>query len=231
MFGPYQQPPTIANLSTASITSTSVNLKEITAKITITPAEENPVITGVRLYFNTGATVDKEGRTLIGTYEYSQFNDNTITVTKEAPNYNTQYTISVDAYYSGVVPELVQATPDSATVTTTVSLPQPVTSFAVSPYSGVRVLAAWNNPSNVQNFNGVKIEYKTGSQDAWTPGTGTQIYQGTGTSAGAGQRSTVYLDMPALSSQYTLMAYTYGSLTGTTQNSSTVIDIVTTSGN
>ena len=113
--------PTITNLSTASITSTSVNLKEITAKITITPAEENPVITGVRLYYNTGATVDKEGRTLIGTYEYSQFNDNTITVTKEASEYNAQYTISVDAYYSGVVPELVQATPGSATVTTNVS--------------------------------------------------------------------------------------------------------------
>lgn len=59
------------------------------------------------------------------------------------------------------------------------------------------MLAAWNNPSNVQNFNGVKIEYKTGSQAAWTPGTGTQIYQGTGTSAGAGQRSTVYLEMIA----------------------------------
>lgn len=43
MLGHHQQPPTITNLSTASITSTSVNLKEIT----ITPAEENPVITTV----------------------------------------------------------------------------------------------------------------------------------------------------------------------------------------
>lgn len=47
ILGHHQQPPTITNLSTDSITSTSVNLKEITAKITITPAEENPVITVV----------------------------------------------------------------------------------------------------------------------------------------------------------------------------------------
>lgn len=227
---PLPTTPTSDSLATTAVTQTALSLKNINYKVTVTPAETNNVFSGARVYYNTGSSVNTGGRTLIADLPSNLFSSNTYNGSFTLPDYNTQYYISVVSYYSGIEPELTKEGTGFA-VTTQVSTPQPVTSFSVSPYSGVRVLAAWNNPSNVQNFNGVKIEYKTGSQAAWTPGTGTQIYQGTGTSAGAGQRSTAYLDMPSLSSQYTLMAYTYGSLTGTTQNSSTVIATVTTSGN
>lgn len=220
--------PTDDNLATAAVTQTALSIKQINYKVAVTPSEANNVFSGARVYYNTGSTVNTGSRTLIADLPSNLFSSNTYNGSFELPDYNTQYYISVVSYYTDIEPELTKEGTGFA-VTTQGGTPQPVTNFSVSQYSGTRVLAAWNNPADITNFNGVKIEYKQGNVGAWSPGSGTQVYQGTGTSAGAGQRSTVYLDMPALNTQYTLMIYTWGNLTGSVINSTSVVAIVTTS--
>lgn len=226
---PLPATPTSDNLATVAVTQTALSLKKINYKVTSTPAEENNVFSGARVYYNTGSTANAGSRILIADLPSNLFSSNTYNGSFDLPAYNTQYYISVVSYYSGIEPELTKGGTGFA-VTTRGGTPQPVTSFNVSQYSGTRVLAAWNNPADITNFNGVKIEYKQGNVGAWSPGTGTQVYQGTGTSAGAGQRSTVYVDLPALNTQYTLMIYTWGNLTGSVMNSTSVVASVTTSG-
>lgn len=227
---PLPETPTAENLATATVTQTALSLKKINYKVATAPAEENNVFSGARVYYNTGSTVNTGSRTLIADLPSNLFSSNTYNGSFDLPDYNTQYYISVVSYYSRIEPELTKEGTGFA-VTTEGGTPQPVTSFSVSQYSGARILAAWNNPADVTNFNGVKIEYKQGNVGAWSPGTGTQVYQGTGTSAGAGQRSTVYVDLPALNTAYTLMIYTWGNLTGSVMNSTSVVASVTTGGN
>lgn len=226
---PLPTTPTIENLASAAVTQTALSLKKINYKVTTTPAEDNNVFSGARVYYNTGSIVNGANRTLIADLPSNLFSRNTYNGSFELPDYNTQYYISVVSYYTGIEPELTKGGTGFA-VTTQGGTPQPVTSFSVRQYSGTRVLAAWNNPADITNFNGVKIEYKQGNVGAWSPGTGTQVYQGTGTSTGSGQRSTVYVDLPALNTAYTLMIYTWGNLTGSVMNSTGVVASVTTGG-
>lgn len=100
-----------------------------------------------------------------------------------------------------------------------------ISSFSVSAYSGRRVLASWKNPttSTGKPYSGVYIRYSTSGYPGKTGG--TQIYKGAGNNTSSGGSSSVYLDMPNLSTTYYFSIYPYvtcsaGELTGNALNAS-----------
>lgn len=137
----------------------------------------------------------------------SSFDDNSYNFTAQLPDYNTAYTVKAKSYYTGSTISLTQETASEQSVTTGDAPISNIQSFSVSPYSGKRVLAQWQNPASIPDgsFTGVKIEYSTSSIS--TPGSGTLVYTGIGTTMQAGESSYTYLDLPALATTYYLICY------------------------
>ena len=98
-------------------------------------------------------------------------------------------------------------------------------SFSVAANSGRRVLATWKNPTAADGkpYSGVYIRYSTSGYPGKTGG--TQIYKGAGNNTTSGGSSSVYLDMPALSTTYYFSIYPYV----TTSNGELTGDIINTS--
>lgn len=105
---PLPTTPTSDNLASATVTQTSLSLKKLNYKVTTTPAEENNVFSGARVYYNTGSTANAGNRTLIADLPSNLFSSNTYNGSFDLPAYNTQYYISVVSYYSGIEPELTK---------------------------------------------------------------------------------------------------------------------------
>lgn len=83
-----------------------------------------------------------------------------------------------------------------------------ISNFSVTVNSGRRVLCSWKNPTQASGkpYSGVYIKYSTSGY----PGTGgTQIYKGSGSNTVSGGTSTVYVNLPNISTRYYLSIYPY----------------------
>lgn len=201
---PIDNPPQQVNLTTATLGALSATNNNISGTLTLTPGTDPAVITGVKLYYTSEAvTSDTE----FADFPASSFEDNSYNLTAQLPGYNTQYTVKAKSYYTGSTISLTQETASEQSVTTGDAPISNIQSFSVSPYSGKRVLAQWKNPATIPegSFTGVKIEYSTSSIS--TPGSGTLVYTGIGTTMVANESSSAYLDLPALATTYYLICY------------------------
>lgn len=201
---PIDNPPQQVNLTTATLGTLSATNNNISGTLTLTPGTDPAVITGVKLYYTSEAvTSDTE----FADFPASSFEDNSYNFTAQLQGYNTQYTVKAKSYYTGSTISLTQETASEQSVTTGDAPISNIQSFSVSPYSGKRVLAQWKNPASIPegSFTGVKIEYSTSSID--TPGSGTLVYTGIGTTMVANESSSAYLDLPALATTYYLICY------------------------
>lgn len=201
---PVENPPQQVNLTTATLGTLSATNNNISGTLTLTPGTDPAVITGVKLYYTSESVLSD---TEFADFPASSFEDNSYSFTAQLPDYNTQYTVKAKSYYTGSTISLTQETASEQSVTTGDAPISNIQSFSVSPYSGKRVLAQWKNPASIPegSFTGVKIEYSTSSID--TPGSGTLVYTGIGTTMVANESSSTYLDLPALATTYYLICY------------------------
>lgn len=201
---PVENPPQQVNLTTATLGELSATNNNISGTLTLTPGTDPAVISGVKLYYTSEEVLSD---TEFADFPASSFEDNSYNFTAQLPGYNTQYTVKAKSYYTGSTISLTQETASEQSVTTGDAPISNIQSFSVSPYSGKRVLAQWKNPATIPegSFTGVKIEYSTSSID--TPGSGTLVYTGIGTTMVANESSSAYLDLPALATTYYLICY------------------------
>lgn len=201
---PVENPPQQVNLTTATLGALSATNNNISGTLTLTPGADPAVISGVKLYYTSESVLSD---TEFADFPASSFEDNSYNFTAQLPGYNTAYTVKAKSYYTGSTISLTQETASEQSVTTGDAPISSIQSFSVSPYSGKRVLAQWQNPASIPDgsFTGVKIEYSTSSIS--TPGSGTLVYTGIGTTMVAGESSSTYLDLPALATTYYLICY------------------------
>lgn len=228
---PVENPPQQVNLTTATLGTLSATNNNISGTLTLTPGTDPAVITGVKLYYTSEAVLSD---TEFADFPASSFEDNSYSFTAQLPGYNTQYTVKAKSYYTGSTISLTQETASEQSVTTGEAPISNIQSFSVSPYSGKRVVAQWKNPASIPegSFTGVKIEYSTSSIS--TPGSGTLVYTGIGTTMQAGESSSAYLDLPALATTYYLICYSTsehgnGTAISTQVNTGTVTTTTVTS--
>ena len=201
---PIDNPPQQVNLTTATLGTLSATNNNISGTLTLTPGTDPAVISGVKLYYTSESVLSD---TEFADFPASSFEDNSYNFTTQLPAYNTLYTVKAKSYYTGSTISLTEETASEQSVTTGDAPISNIQSFSVSPYSGKRVLAQWQNPASIPegSFTGVKIEYSTSSIS--TPGSGTLVYTGIGTTMQAGDSSSTYLDLPALATTYYLICY------------------------